>query len=271
METLAFSVHSFLQLIFFQQNKHTTPCLSEDTPPTLHYKLPVDLLENQHNARRNMLPFNIEKRSAYAAGWILLAVVGIFAPDLGSFQTSSRSLAAADENNVSRELQATPAPTPPIGLEFSCGPGEEEVQFDFSTITLTKPGVVGTEIFQMANGYEVTFTTSEHGTTISEYNQGYEGYVVIGTDGAADITDVIDPNGGSNPEYPENYVSLTISFDRPIDGLRVAVSALDSTSTNTAASRITLFDRNGNETLTTISGTGDIKGKNSLPVQNLQQ
>jgi hypothetical protein len=218
-----------------------------------------------------MLPLKIEKRKVYVAGWVMLAVVGIFAPDLGSFQAQhSRSL-AADEDDASRELQTTPAPTPPVGLEFSCGPGEDEVKFDFSKITLTKPGVVGSESFKMANGYEVTFTTSEHGTTISEYNQGYEGYVVIGTDGAADITDVIDPNGGSNPEYPENYVSLTISFDRPIDGLRVAVTDLDSTKTNTDASRITLFDQNGKETPTSIAGTGNVNGKYSLSVHNLKR
>jgi len=204
--------------------------------------------------------FSLMKSNVYVTAMLALAVIGVFAPDLGTFLASSSDtrFLATDEEQGSRALQVPAgAPTRPPGTDFSCGPGQMAYTMNWSDVTLNP--ALPSQTLTMSNGLQVTLTVSKTGdAVIDQYSQFTDGNIVFGLTTIPKQGDLITPNVVGNPSYPTSYITMDISFDRDLLGLLISIGDVDSTSIGTDAVRIRMFDNLGNPTPLSFTSTGTI-------------
>lgn len=59
--------------------------------------------------------------------------------------------------------------------------------------------------------------------------------------------DLLDPNGGNNPNWPAGHVTSKMEFNREVEGVYVSVSDLESSPKLTDAVRIRITNGGGQE------------------------
>lgn len=208
------------------------------------------------------------KISAFAL--LAISLVAIFTPDIGP--TSRFLTVEVQSDNQQRGLQAsTPAPTPPPGMGFSCPLGQEAFSVDWKGVSVSS--TLTTQTVTFANGMSVTMTIRNTGSArATKWGKDAAGYITFTVKTTCDASDIIIPNSASYPEYPDDYSTMELTFDRELEGLFISISDVDSGGNDADAVRIRFYDAAMASVPTTFSMTGfvrEVDGYGFAPAKNL--
>ena len=101
-------------------------------------------------------------------------------------------------------------------------------------------------------------TTSETGSaSIAKYAKQSGGIVFTATT-TPTADELIDPNGGSSPNYPSSFITLEFEFEQELSDLYISIGDVDSTNTVADATRIRMKNAQGQDVDLTMAASAGI-------------
>jgi hypothetical protein len=180
---------------------------------------------------------------------LALSLVAIFSPDVGP---TSRFLAVEETSGL---YATTPSHTPPPGMRFSCPAGQQAFTVDWTGVPVSTSEKNQTVTF--ANGMSATLSIIDTGAArASGWAKDANGFLTFSVRTTCDASDIITRNASVYPDYPDDYSTMELTFDRELFGLYVSISNVDSGPDDADVVRVRFYDAAHAAVETTFSMTG---------------
>ncbi|KAI2489036.1 hypothetical protein MHU86_25559 [Fragilaria crotonensis] len=185
---------------------------------------------------------------------LAVSLAGIFCPDIGP---PSRFLMVEEKTEANkRGLEATTTSrTPPPGMGLSCPTGQEVFAIDWTEVAYSARKANQTVTF--ANGMSAIISIKDTGAArASGWKKDANGYITFTVRTTCDASHIITPNASVYPDYPDDYSTMELNFDRELHGLYISISNVDSGPTDADAVRIRFYDAAHEAVAAVFSTTG---------------
>jgi len=149
----------------------------------------------------------------------------------------------------------TTSRTPPPVVGLSCPTGQEVFTIDWTEVAYNARKANQTVTF--ANGMSAIISIKDTGAArASGWKKDANGHITFTVRTTCDASHIITPNASVYPDYPDDYSTMELNFDRELHGLYISISNVDSGPTDADAVRIRFYDAAHEAVAAVFSTTG---------------